>query len=399
MRRWLSRHRVLAALGALLVGLIGLVVIAEVAFAAWIYADLPGPPRPALRPIANVGSPSASTCAACHPQFVNEWQGSAHANAAASSLFQSQFRQEKQFYLCLYCHQPLVEQRPDVIKGILWVFPRLLLWKHRTPNYQPELAREGVTCLGCHARGDSIAGPHRIESPVHPVTHDPDFASNALCRTCHHLDIHVGASVQRPVQDTFAEWVAYRAAGGDKQCVDCHMPWVGDRSLMPGSPPRPSRSHAVRGPRDLEFLRTGLIVGDVIMRAAEDGGAQATLSLTNGTGHRLPTAEPRRRVEASIEALDAAGLVLKSSGIRIERKLDAEHLTEAPGTDSTLLPRERRQLELKLPAPMPPATQKLRVSVRFYLWDQTDALIREAGLDTSSLMLPVHETVRPWPLR
>lgn len=398
MRRWISRHPVLAAFGALLVGLVGLLVVAEVSYGIRIYADLPGPPHPPLRPIANIASASASSCAGCHPQFASEWQGSAHARAATSTLFQAQFRQEKEFYVCLYCHQPLVEQRPEIIKGILWVFPRFLLWKHRNPNYQPALAHEGVTCLGCHARGDAIVGPHRIENPVHPVTHDPDFASNTLCRTCHHLDVHVGASVQRPVQDTFAEWEAYRAAGGDKQCVDCHMPWVGERPLMPGALPRPSRSHALRGPRDLDFLRSGVIVGDVAMQPAADGGAQATLSLTNGTGHRLPTAEPHRRVEAALEALDAAGVVLTSSVIRIERKLDDAHLTEAPGTDSTLLPRERRLLRLALPA-LPPATQQLRVAVRFYLWEQEDALIRQAGLDPSSLVLLVHETARPWPLK
>lgn len=383
----------------LLAGLLVLVVIAEVAYGIRIYADLPGPPRPPLRPIANIASPSASTCATCHPQFAQEWRQSAHADAATDALFLAQFRQEGEFYLCRYCHQPLVEQRTAVIQGILWVFPRFLLWKHRTPNYQPELAHEGVTCLGCHARGDAIVGPHRIDSPVHPVIQDPDFASNTLCRTCHHLDIHVGASVQRPVQDTFAEWEAYRAAGGDKQCVDCHMPWVGERPLMPGLSPRPSRSHAVRGPRELEFLRTGLIVSDVAIQSTSDGGAQATLSLTNGTGHRLPTAEPHRRVAVAIEALDATGRKLQYDELRIERKLDDEHLSEAPGTDSTLLPRERRQLQMMLPAPLPAETKNLRVAVRFYLWDPEDDLIRKAGLDPASLVLVAYETSRPWPLK
>ena len=53
------------------------------------------------------------------------------------------------------------------------------------------------------------------------------------------------------------------------------------------------RSHDVRGPWDVDFLRTGVVVRAAAVQATGDGGVAGTVTLWNGTGHRLPTAEPQ----------------------------------------------------------------------------------------------------------
>jgi hypothetical protein len=379
--------------GLLLVAGAGLVAI-QIVYAPRVYRALPGPKLPPQDPLPPLGLISATQCATCHPQIAAEWRESAHGRASTTALFHSEFRHEGQMFICGYCHQPLVEQRAQIVTGLRWVWPLQIANAKPNPRFRPELAQEGVTCLSCHGRGSAIAGPHALSTPAHAVVVEPDFGNPTLCATCHRLHIPLGRLL-RPVQETIEEWQAYRAAGGDKQCIDCHMPDVGQRPLVALGPPRRSRSHALRGPGDVEFLRTGAVVQRAALHA-DDGGARGELVLYNGTGHRLPTAEPRHYLQVTLSVLSAGGQVLAQTSQRIERRMDPVALTESPGGDSTLLPRETRRIELRL-AGLPAGGARLRLSLHYFLWAPEDPIARDAGHDEASLRRTIYESERPLP--
>src|SRR6185503_7439331 len=85
------------------------------------------------------------------------------------------------------------------------------------------------------------------------------------------------------------------------------------------------------------------------------------VTLVNATGHRVPTAEPHRWVEVTLEGLDDGGKVLGTSTVRIERDVDLDALVEH--SDSTLRPREERPLVLRVKS-----ASRARLSVRFHTW-------------------------------
>lgn len=381
---WLAASLLLVT-GLALVGI-------QIVYAPRVYRALPGPKLPPIDPLPPLGLLSSSQCAACHGEIAAEWRASAHGRASTSALFHSEYRHEGQMFICGYCHQPLVEQRPQIVSGLRWVWPLQIGKTAPNPRYRPELADDGVTCLACHGRGTAIAGPHALSTPQHAVVVEPDFGNPSLCATCHRLHIPLGRLL-RPVQETLEEWQAYRAQGGDKACIDCHMPSVGERPLLPGGTPRRSRSHALRGPRDIEFLRTGAVVQTASIEV-QAGAAGAELVLFNGTGHRLPTAEPRHYLQARLCALSATGEVLAASQARIERRMDPVALTEPPGSDTTLLPRETRRIPLRLPS-LPPGTARLRLSLHYFLWPPEDPIAIDAGETEASLRRTIYETERP----
>ncbi len=380
-------------------GLFGIILLGGGQF--WLgvryYRGLPLPVRAPLGPVSNLASSSATTCGTCHQQIASEWRGTAHEQASQSAMYKSEFVHEGRFYLCTYCHTPLVEQRSSIVKGLLLIWPRTIPWQRSNPHYQPALAVEGVTCVACHQRGDRLAGPHQITNAPHPTETDENFGSVALCAPCHRLDIGFGSSLLRPAQDTIAEWQTYRRAGGDKQCVDCHMPEVEARPLLPGGRLRKSRSHRLLGPGDVNFLRSGIVVQNAVVKPHGEG-AEAQITIFNGSGHRLPTAEPRRRVAVVLEALGPQAKVLASAVQSLERRMDPVRLTEPPDGDSTLLPRETRRMTLNLLGPLPQTTQQLRVAVRFYLWHPNDPIAQDAGQDEQSLTRIVYQASFAWPL-
>ncbi|MDP6946133.1 MAG: hypothetical protein QF464_18435, partial [Myxococcota bacterium] len=198
--------------------------------------------------------------------------------------------------------------------------------------------------------------------------------------------------LQRPIMDTFAEWEAYRAAGGDRTCVDCHMPALSDRPAARGGVPRPAHDHRMLGPFDLEFVRQGVGIEAVSL---ETTPPSATLTLVNQSGHRLPTAEPHRALVVSLELRDDDGRVLTRDIRRVERVLDLTTLTERPGEDTSLGPRERRLLSLTVAAPPDDKARSARLVVHFVLWDHEDAVARAAGLTRDDLVHTLYERVLP----
>lgn len=347
------------ALGALTLGLNGLT-----------WSELTPPLRPALEPLAQVGSLSAQRCGACHPDIAREWAASHHGIAFSDPLYQAELELEGKPYFCEHCHAPLVEQQPAPARGVLLAWPKLLPLTKENPRFDEKLRGEGVTCVACHQVGDAIAGPYATTSSPHAVREVPGFGDETLCEGCHTLALTKLGSFQRPLMETLTEWREYRAKGGDQRCVDCHMPSVEPRSAGVGAPVRPGRSHQVRGPADADFVKSAIEV----RRADVTRDGRLSLTLFNGSGHRVPTAEPHRFVEVVLELFDGDAPVGRET-IRLQRVLDVEALKER--SDSTLKPREERTLELRATASRQPT--RARVTVDFWLWDPEDAIAKKAG--------------------
>lgn len=113
-------------------------------------------------------------CQACHPQFVESWQSSAHANSVSDPVFQSAWAESGNKSSCLVCHATGY----DLGSG----------------NWEAG----NVSCAACHTDG---LGSHP-ETPM-AIERGAD-----LCGTCH--------------QDTYFEWQLSEHANTDLMCSDCH---------------------------------------------------------------------------------------------------------------------------------------------------------------------------------
>jgi len=172
--------------------------------------------------------------------------------------------------------------------------------------------------------------------------------SSELCATCHTLITDAlgadGKTIGRlPEQVPFLEWLesAYKDS---TTCASCHMADVRDpapiASLL-GEPRRGLARHEFLGgnfivPTMLKLLGTAMpALPQDLDRAAErarahvardaaklglgeiqvkDGVLEATITVENQAGHKLPTAYPSRRVWLHLTVKDGAGAVVFESG-------------------------------------------------------------------------------------
>jgi hypothetical protein len=370
---------------------VGASALGLVALAAAVYRDMPAERFDApLEPVAGVGRLSAEACAACHPAIYAEWRESAHARAFTDPLYQAELIDQQASFGCHRCHTPLVEQREQRVHGLALALPGVI-WEVSTKNdaFQPALRDEGITCVVCHQVDGALAGPFESSDAPHP-TMTLDLREPELCQRCHELDLgFVGRKLQRPIMETVSQWKEYRALGGDKRCADCHLPrHEGERPAATTTRPRPATDHRLRGPWEGAFVNTGVLVDDVSIDRGDET-LRASLTITNGTGHRLPTAEPGRFITISLRAMDADGKVVREAVERIERPVDVRRLREAPGQETTLAPRERRPLALELEVDATVVDAVLAVD--FWRWDPDHEAARHAGLDEAALRHRVFE--------
>ncbi len=339
------------------------VLLAVAAFNHRVSSALGPGPLPPMEPLKEIGSLSAGACGGCHFEIKQEWEATGHAKGVTSPLFVKDFENEGRPYFCLECHAPLAEQQPRETLALALAWPAFIPLQKSNERFDEALHHEGVTCVACHQHEGAMRGPWEAPGAPHPVRVSDELSTEKVCERCHTLALTAVGGFQRPLMETVTEWREYREKGGDRFCADCHLPKLTEpRSAAPGAPRRPGRSHRLRGPADEAFLATAIEV-----RAVRRTGEGVEVTFFNATGHRFPTAEPRRRVEVALELYDAQGVIARSTH-GIARLADTTTLKEAPGTDNTLLPREVRTLTLPFPAASQPAAGA-RVVMNFSLWD------------------------------
>ena len=307
----------------------------------YVYEQLPGEVVGELATPQGLGDLSAKTCGACHTEIYMEWSASAMGQAWTDAVFQADFKREHSAYVCLNCHTPLQQQRPEIIHGISSLKP-IVGAGVPNPSYSPALRDEGVTCAACHVRDGAVIGTIAEANPPHRSRVDAAFGDETLCEGCHQADAPPFSNMPRPIADVVDEWKVWKArTGRTESCKDCHMPPV-ERALTAYTPVRTSGSHRFPGAWDDDFVRSAIRV-DAVART----DATIAVTLTNLAGHRFPTDAPLRAtlVTATLAISDAQAV---SRTVMLGRKVDAK--TYVQSSDTTLGPAETRSIELAFDA-------------------------------------------------
>lgn len=194
---------------------------------------------------------SAEGCARCHAEVVEEWRGSAHANAWTDPLVAREYAAQPD-PRCVGCHAP-----------------------RTAAGEQPSglAAHDGVDCLSCHAAAD-------IHAPERALVSARE--SSEACGSCHQFrfwsaEHHDGPAYDTDawLQDTLGEWSRSEAANANIGCVDCHMP---------------EESHAFPGMSDPKLSASAVEVSLSARRAGETLIIDAQLR-PGAIGHAFPTGD------------------------------------------------------------------------------------------------------------
>lgn len=249
---------------------------------------------------APAGSPrklflhGAGRCGECHEKMFDEWEVSAHAHAASSSLYRAAVANAGDA-TCDRCHAPLAALSNDGI------------------------ASEGVTCDVCHTLREpkpaATGGGFRLavddmvkygprcdlkDHYFHRMGCSPEHTQAALCGSCHWWEPN-----GIPVFTEFTDWRDGPAAKAGVACQGCHMPKE-KAVIATGSPARTGVPHhglvGVAG--DLRRRALGL---EVAVR--DEGGAlHVGVTVKNATaGHAVPAGLPERRLVVTVAIKDAGG--------------------------------------------------------------------------------------------
>jgi len=290
-----------------------------------------GPAPGNFSPLEASLSPAA--CGACHPRQFADWRSALHSRAMSPGLL-GQLQAmgpaaRDQHQACLQCHAPLAEQEDHLVDSL--IAGRML-----PPLADGASAADGLSCAGCHVRGNRRYGPPRSDGTVPAANaqlpHDgwratPAFEDSRFCAACHQFAAGGPGLNGKPFENTYEEWRASRYARAGVSCQSCHMP---------------QRRHLWRGIHDPEMVRSGLTIGSALVPAAA-GRVAAELSVANtGVGHDFPT-YVTPKVEVEIAQLDRHGKVIPATVLRrlISRDVNLDLTVER--ADTRLRPDELRR--------------------------------------------------------
>ncbi len=245
-------------------------------------------------------------------------------------------------------------------------------------------------------------GPFLNANTGHPVLVSPFHREAALCGTCHDVSnpafekdpsgnyvpnafdapaVDFASDVLAPVERTYSEWFhsAYNSQdgvyapqfGGNKDyvatCQDCHMRDVTGYGCNFGTPPlrtdlplhdqtggntwMPAVLSAIY-PNDVNgaVMQTGITRARYMLQNAADMnvaqvGSDLKVTLTNNTGHKLPTGYPEgRRMWINVKFYDGANHLISESGAYdvnsavLTKDAEVKIYEVKPGLDSITAP-------------------------------------------------------------
>lgn len=307
---------------------------------------------------------SAKVCATCHEDIYNMWSRSLHASSLTDPVFDVAYMQVlkatdgKTREACLRCHAPTTRVSRD------------FALRH-------EVSREGVTCDFCHTIS-VVDMKNRVEpytfrpgmvkfgplgdttSPGHLTTLSRVHETSELCGGCHELVAKNGTVIM----GTYSEWKEGPYAAKGVQCQDCHMPSVKDATTVKAGVKVSTKrvnKHDLQGGHSADQLQRAARV-EILEVSKGSDGVVVKVRVTNvGSGHKMPTGIPSRKVLLIGRLKDARGAILKEAAIRYQKILADAHSnpleTDAdiflkPSTilaDNRLGPQESRVEQLVLP--------------------------------------------------
>jgi nitrate/TMAO reductase-like tetraheme cytochrome c subunit len=188
---------------------------------------------PENRPYDIADFADVETCAACHPQHYDEWQGSIHAYSARNPVMWAGSAHigitTDMPRVCVGCHAPIATLTGDIDNATTVLSD--------VGQLRSEASRHGVSCVSCHKLYDVVNGvnqfthcadwyagtlPDPVPTPAHANHTSPIHADALVCRSCHNVEglNHV------QVEFTYSEWeeLARNDPEGNVQtCQGCHM--------------------------------------------------------------------------------------------------------------------------------------------------------------------------------
>jgi Cytochrome c554 and c-prime len=272
---------------------------------------------------------SAKVCATCHEDIYQMWSRSLHATALTDPVFDVVYMQVlkatdgKVKEQCLRCHAPTSRVSRD------------FALRH-------EVTREGVTCDFCHTISavniDNRTEPYTMRpgtvkfgplggttSPRHLTTFSPVHETSELCGGCHELVAKNGTVIM----GTYSEWKESPYAAKGVQCQDCHMPTVKDATTVKAGVKVSTKrvnKHDLQGGHSTEQLQRAAKV-EILEVSKGPDAVLVRVRVTNvGSGHKMPTGIPSRKVLLIGRLKDARGAILREATIRYQKVLaDAQH--------------------------------------------------------------------------
>jgi hypothetical protein len=301
-------------------------------------------------------------CSLCHTRLGEknqlgqntQWKGSVMAHAGRDPYWQAKTAEE-------------IRQNPAIAK----VVDEKCNQCH-TPQGKAQ-AKDGVGCSVCHLIEDKglgtpasftggfqinkerlAYGPHKDPFANPMIMHvglTPAYGAHMqkseLCATCHTVITPtvdekgkvLGEFIE---QAAYLEWKASSFGSGDMTCQSCHVPLADNpkaqyiahnpmgRPFPPTSPRQPFGIHSFAGAnfalpvllgssdssmaeRAHDMLSSAAMIE--VTPAWKDGVLEASVTLTNLTGHKLPTGFPSRRIWLDFEVKDSSGKTAFRSGL------------------------------------------------------------------------------------
>ena len=290
----------------------------------------------------------AKDCGHCHTEIYQEWKISTHAHAWTDEQYQAELAKNKNLFICKNCHLPVQNQQRYITTAI-YDHDYFQPVRTKNPRFDPSLQHEGITCIACHIKENTIIGSHDNIQASHPVKIDTDYLSEKLCIACH--DAHDDLAEDLVCTfETGKEWRQGPYSQKGKNCISCHMPEV-DRPSATGAISRKGHRHYFPGsgiPKvkgEKAFVLNGLefaIIGDTLhpTNAPIHLGLRAT---NQHAGHKVPTGDPERHFLIQFDLLKN-GETLQSDTFRIGEKWQWWP-TAKKLSDNNLAPLESRFFE------------------------------------------------------
>ncbi len=297
------------------------------------------------RPVPDQGQPPAEfssveaslapqDCGTCHPIQWEQWQTSLHAKAFspgfAGQLIQGALAHPAEIRSCQTCHTPLAEQQP---------FDETLA---TNANFSQELRSQGIICAACHVRQYQLFGPQRraeLPAMADEIPHNgfevrEEFDEARFCSPCHQFFDEAPVN-GKLIENTYAEWVAWKATPQGAQgetCQECHMP---------------DRAHLWRGIHDYEMVKSGVAVELVPMELTGGTLRAALVIASQKVGHMFPT-YVTPRVFVAIWQANATGLEIPGTRLDavIGREIDFSTWSEV--FDTRIAPGDSVKLDYAL---------------------------------------------------
>lgn len=284
------------------------------------------------------GFTSSEVCGKCHTDIYDSWKESMHSRSVSDPIFKAAYimayfkRGKEASKLCLGCHAPTTRITKDF-------------------DLDSPITAEGITCDFCHSVkevklahpdnpfvmdvGRVKYGPNKEgDVKVHDIKYSPLHSSAEFCAACHEYKPN-GV----PVMTTYSEWKEGPYAEKGVQCQFCHMPQTKGQVVSgSGAGAKESKvfSHNLAGGHSITQLKKAVKVKIAKVVRKKDRMTVHVNITNSGSGHRVPTGIPSRKLLLYCEIRVIGGKVYKEKIIYEKAIFDKDDIELTSDADIML---------------------------------------------------------------